>query len=61
MKIPPHELTAERLNFVHASLLLPDQPAAYSLQMNRGELSLAWGTLSASGEDDLPHDEARIR
>ncbi len=46
MKIPPHELTAERLNFVQDSLLLPDQPAAYSLQMNRGELSLASGTLS---------------
>ena len=46
MKIPLHELTAERLNFVHGSLLLPDQPAAYSLQMNRGELSLAWGILS---------------
>jgi hypothetical protein len=46
MKIPPHELTAERLNFVHGGLLLSDQPAAYSLQMNRAELSLAWGTLS---------------
>ena len=46
MKIPLHELTAERLNFVHGGLLLSDQPAAYSLQMNRAELSLAWGTLS---------------
>lgn len=46
MKIPLHALTAESLNFVHGSLLLPPQPAAYSLQMSRGELSLAWGAQS---------------
>jgi hypothetical protein len=48
MKIPPHELTAERPNFVHGSLLLPDQPAAYSLQMNRA--NCPWRDVTQSGK-----------